>query len=78
MNLKCCKSWILGNDFFFNKAVIDFSERVLNTVRIMGNKKVILKRVNSRDTEARVNAVSYTHLDVYKRQPMMYPCGSRR
>ena len=58
MNLKCCKRWILGNDFLISiKAVIDFSKRVLDTIRILGIK-VIQKRVSSRDTEVRVNTCS--------------------
>ena len=67
-----------------NKAVIDFKEKivefnggdrsvrvsfeqVLDKVRVLG-VKILQKRVGESDTEARVNSVSYTHLDVYKRQ----------
>ena len=49
-------------------------EWVGGTTRVLGIK-VIQNRVGDMDTVVRVDvcrAVSYTHLDVYKRQPLPY------
>ena len=83
MNLKCCKSWILGNDFVY-KAVIDFNKQVLeldneikpvrvsfawvlDIIRVSGGK-VIQKRVGRGDTEARVNVGRGTGRDESKQR----------
>ena len=59
----------MGNDFLIkHKAVIDFHKRVLELNSEGEPVRINFERVIDAVRISGVRAVSYTHLDVYKRQ----------